>query len=321
MSYDELWQHAQRIEELALRSALDDQGIALVDGVYISVQDRNPVPADVVAFIRQDFEGLARMFEPFLDLPDPATLDAMHAELSNAYRALASAPLGFTEPVHGQEVRANAEMGKMETVKQTMFEWQGFAAKHFYAQFVEPWDAVTANQFGLVATLAGAIAAEKALWQECRNNVDELAHRAIEAFESMGGGNGVAYQVLLLTVASSVFSVAATMATGGGGVLAFTVAGATAQVTATAADKFSKEEPPKVLFDAPTPRTLVDQIEQALYRLMFVVLQKEQEIADAMTTMGATVTAYRADFVSPRPALADQSRRTILTPQGLDYNA
>ncbi|MBG0561759.1 hypothetical protein [Actinoplanes aureus] len=44
MSYAELWQHAQRIEELALRAAFDEQGIVLVDGEYLSVKDRNPVP-------------------------------------------------------------------------------------------------------------------------------------------------------------------------------------------------------------------------------------------------------------------------------------
>jgi hypothetical protein len=185
---------------------------------------------------------------------------------------------------------------------------------------VEFWDAVTANQFGLVAALAGAIAAEKALWQECRNNVDELAHRAIEAFESMNGGDALDYQVLLLTVASSVFAVGAAYATGGGS-LAFTVAGATAQVAATAVDKFGTEEAPRVVFDARTTRALVGQVEQALYQLMYVALRKEQEIADSMTAKSATVAAHRERFVSPRPALADQTRRTILTPQGLDYNA
>ncbi|MBG0561758.1 hypothetical protein [Actinoplanes aureus] len=99
--------------------------------------------------------------------------------------------------------------------------------------------------------------------------MDELAHRAIEAFESMNGGDALDYQVLLLTVASSVFG----------------------------------------------------QVEQALCQLMYVALRKEQEIADAMTAMSATVAARRERFVSPRPALADQTRRTILTPQGLDYDA
>ncbi|MDI6099621.1 hypothetical protein QLQ12_13545 [Actinoplanes sp. NEAU-A12] len=74
MSYDDLWQHAVRIEELAMEMALDEKGFVLVDGQYVSMRDGNPVPAEIIAFVRSDFEGLAEMFAPFLNLPDPAAL-------------------------------------------------------------------------------------------------------------------------------------------------------------------------------------------------------------------------------------------------------
>lgn len=317
MTYQELRQHAQRIEELALKAALEDRGIALVNGQYIFVQDQNPVPPEIVSFAQEEFRGFANIFEPFLDLPDPAALEAMYADLHKATEALARGSNGLEDPVHGQHIAANLEMEKMGTVQEIVFDWKGPAAKHFYRQLVEPWDAITTNQFNLVAVLAGAIAAEGALWQECRQNVDDLAHRAIEAFETMGGDNRISLQVLLLTVAASVFSIGTVYATGGSSILTLAMAGASAQVAATSVDKFAKEETPKVLFDATTPAALAEQIKQALYQLMYVVLRKEQEIADAMTTASAFVAAKQPEHVFPRPLLADQTRGTVLGSQGL----
>lgn len=317
MSYVELRAHAQRIEELAMKAALDDRGIALVDGQYISLQDRNPVPPELVTFAQEEFQGLAKVFEPFLDLPDPAALDAMYNDLHKVVEALASGTSGSDDPVHGERIAANLEMTKIGMVQQVTLAWTGGAAKQFYTQIAEPWDAITTNQFNLVAVLTGAIAAEKALWQECRQNVDDLAHLAIEAFEGLDGDNQVAFEVLLLTVAASVFSIGTMYATGGTALVSLAMAGATAQVAATAVDKFSKEETPRVVFDAQTPAALAEQVRQALYQLMYIVIRKEQEIADAMTTTSAFVAAKQPEHVFPRPLLADQTRGSVLSEQGL----
>jgi hypothetical protein len=317
MSYDELRLHAQRIEELAKKAALDDRGITLVNGQYVFLQSYNPVPAEIVSFAQEEFQGLAEVFEPFLDLPDPAALDAMYNDLHKVVEALASGATGLNDPVHGEHIAANLEMTKMEMVQDVAFAWTGRAAKQFYTQIAAPWDAVTVNQFNLVAVLAGAIAAEKALWQECRQNVDELAHRAIEAFEALDGDNQIDFEVLLLTVAASVFSIGTVYATGGTSILSLAMAGATAQVAATAVDKFSKEETPRVLFDAQTPVALAEQVKQALYQLMYIACRKEQEIADAMTTTSAFVASKQPEHIFPRPLLADQTRGSVLGQQGL----
>src|ERR1044071_8610924 len=123
MSYDELRLHAQRIEELAKKAALDDRGITLADGQYVFLQNHNPVPAEIVAFAQEEFQGLAKVFEPFFDLPDPAALDTMYNDLHKVVEALSSGTQGSSDPVHGEHIAANLEMTKMEMVQNVAFAW------------------------------------------------------------------------------------------------------------------------------------------------------------------------------------------------------
>ena len=136
MSYEDLWEHALQIEDLAMKMALDEQGFVIVDGQYISMQNHDPVPADVIAHLRADYEGLAEAFAPFLNLPDPAVLDAMHVDLRTATEGLSTGSGSF-DPSRGVIMPPNDRMAGMSTVGQTVFEWQGFAARQFETTYVE----------------------------------------------------------------------------------------------------------------------------------------------------------------------------------------
>lgn len=320
MSYAELRQHAQRIEELAFETSLKLLRVEQrQDGSYAAELDGAPISDGFVELIREQHSGIAAMFDPFLDLPDPAALGRMHEELLEAAQSLARFPYGSMDPIHGLNFPANGEMNKIGMVSDALFEWHGFGAEHFKAQFLEPFPDVATNQFSLVSTLMGAIKAEQVLWEECRKNLDELAHAAIESFESMGD-HGAAAQVVLLSLVASIFSVGAAVTTGGTS-LVFTGVGAVAQVAGTVKDKMEVEDAPTLQFDAKTPHELREQLMAGLYGVAYQVLRKEQQIADAMMAMSETVAAMRSSFVSPRPALADQSRKSILTSQGLGFNA
>ncbi|GIE79602.1 hypothetical protein Aph02nite_55520 [Actinoplanes philippinensis] len=150
-----------------------------------------------------------------------------------------------TDPVHGRIVRVSPEMNKMERVSQAMETWQGNAAELFKDTGVEPWPAVTANQFSILSIMAGAIAAEKALWDECRRNVDDIAHHPIDALETVNECTSNE-QTFYLTVVASVFAVGAAAASlsagGAGAALALTFAGS----TAAAAGDVPKEDPPEM---------------------------------------------------------------------------
>ncbi len=316
MSYSELRQHAVRIEELAFQRTLDQWAIAaLEDGRFVAKSDMASIPAEVIADIRDQCAGISDIFEPFLNLPNPAALNTMHQNLIEATALLATAAKSV-DPIQGSIYRANPNMTRISTIEEALTDWHGYAGLEFKRSLQIQWPAVAQNQFSLLSVLAGAISAERALWEECQNSVDRIAHHVIEALERMGRDTSVDGEVILLTVASSVFAVGAAL-TGGASAVTLTAAGAATQVAATVVDKSAPEPDDEVHFDAVSPLALVEQLKQALFKLQFVVLRKEQQIADALTGSSETVTAFRSEFVSPRPALADQTARTITTDQGL----
>lgn len=312
MSYEELPQHAARIQQLAIQESLKQKGWTDIGhGELRAPTDVGDQGAkDIVAHAQQQFSGTAGMFTPFMTMPDPGGFDPMLSDLGLAINAL-SAGEGTTDPVSKLKVTANPAMEGMTTVSKNIQDWRGAAATAFKQNFVEPFPAITANQFALVATLNGAIEAEKALWDECRKNVDDVAHKAIKALEIMDECSPDE-QVCLLTVASSVFAVAAVLTTGGAAI-ALTVAGAAAQAWSGT----PRDDPPKVAFDGQTPQDILKQVQDALNTLAEVTNAKEKLIADAMTSSAATLAANKSRFVSPRPALADATASTVTGPTGL----
>lgn len=316
MSYPQLRQHALLIEELAFQRTLDQLGIARLPGDrFVDKITMSPVFPDVVASVRDQCAGISDIFEPFLNLPNPAALAHMHDLLIEAASLLATESKSV-DPVQSLKFPANAEMARTQMVNEAMSNWTGFAGEEFKRRFLWKWPVVAVNQFTLVSVLAGAIAAERSLWEKCQKNVDEIAHHVIGALESMGRDTSVDGEVILLTVASSVFAVSAAL-TAGTTAVALTAVSAAAQVAGTVVDKSAGEPDAEVRFDAVSPLALVDQLKQALYKLQFIVLSKEQQIADALVGSAATVGALRSSFVSPRPMLADQTTGTIMTDRGL----
>ncbi len=312
MSYEELPQHAARIQQLAIQESLKQKGwIDIGHGQLRAPTDVGEQGAkDIVAHTEQQFSGTAGMFTPFLSLPDPGQFDPMLEYLRVAMNTLSSGQ-GSQDPVNKTVVTANPAMEGMTTVGKNIQDWRGAAAAAFKQNFVEPFPAITANQFALVATLKGAMEAEKALWDECRKNVDDIAHKAIKALAVMDECSPDE-QVCLLTVASSVFAVAAVLTTGGAAI-ALTVAGAAAQ----AASGAPRDDPPKVQFDGQTPQDILKQVQDGLNTLADVTNRKEKQVADAMTASASTLAANKSRFVSPRPALADATASTVTGPNGL----
>jgi hypothetical protein len=312
VSYERLAEHAARIEQLAVHESLKQQGWTdpghgeLRAPTGVDVQDGK----EMVARTEQRFAGVAGMFTPFLALPDPAGFTPMLGDLGSAMSLLSIGP-GGADPVTGTVVPANPALEGMTTVGRTVQDWRGAGAAAFEQQFVEPFRAITANQFALVATLNGAIEAERALWADCRRNVDDLAHQAIKALEIIDEC-GPVVRVCPLTVASSVCVVRA-MLTTGGAPIALTVAGAAGPVDSGV----PRDDPPEVEFDGQTAAAVVEQVRDGLNRLAALTNATERVVADALASSAATLAANRSRFVAPAPALARATAATVTGPSGL----
>lgn len=308
MSYGELAQHAAHIEQLAVQQALKQHG--WTDAGQGRLQPPSGYDDEgarsLLALFESRFAGVGEMFTPFLNLPDPAGFHGLTAHLADALKKLCSGPVKV-DATNKLDVTSNPNLLVMTKVGSSVTDWRGDAAQAFYRNFVEPFPAITANQFGLVATLKAAIDGERALWEACRADVDDIAHKAIGALDVMGECSADE-QVCLLTVATSIFAVAAEFATGGWAI-ALSVAGAATQAWSGA----PRAEPPEVRFDGQTPEAIVAQVQAALNKLAEETNAAERRIADALTASAGILAGNRSRFVSRRPALAGATAATITT--------
>ncbi|MEO3743485.1 hypothetical protein [Plantactinospora sp. B5E13] len=163
MSYEQLAQHAAEIERTAIVKSMERRGFTQdSQGVWQAGSDveRARVAGELTV---SRFQGVSDMFTPFLNMPDPARFDPLLTHLGETLKILSS---GNTEadPVYRAGVAANDDLLGMNTVGKALQDWRGSAAAAFRQNFVEPFPAVTTNQFALVATLRGAVDAEQAMW-------------------------------------------------------------------------------------------------------------------------------------------------------------
>jgi hypothetical protein len=315
MSYEQLAQHAADIERSAVEESLKQRGFMQdPSGNWRDGSSDEKSVQGAVDVTVSRYQGVAEMFTPFLGMPDPGKFNPMIDYLSKAMSTLASGEKG-NDPVYKLDVTANTDLEGMTTVSKAVQDWRGSAATAFRQNFVEPFPAITTNQFALVATLKGAIDAEQALWKAARTSVDDIAHKAQAALDVMNDCSPKD-QTALLTVASSVFAVAAVVTTGGAAI-ALTVAGATAQ----AVGGIPREDPEKVEFSGKTPDAIISQVQGALNKLKAQIDTKERDIANAMSTSSSYLASNRATFVSARPSLADANAKTITGPTGLGESA
>ncbi|MEU4618944.1 hypothetical protein AB0G04_03035 [Actinoplanes sp. NPDC023801] len=318
MSYLELAEHSVKFEELAIHASLRAQGFNKSGGTWHPPLGAEDAADLIVASTYRRYTGVAQMFTPFFGLPGPNDLQETYLRLESAQAKLSTGGDGYVDPASQRLIGADPVMNGMSAVEAAMQDWRGVAAEQFKGKFLKPWPAVTANQFTLLAVLAGAIKAEIALWTEARRNVDEIAHLALTALQSTGGIGDPKMEVFALTVAASVFSVgaAAIATTAAATSLTLTVAGAAAQ----AAGAVPREDAPKVAIDGGTAQGIVDQTLNALNALAFEIHQKETEIAYGLAMGLVVVTSHKDLFTAVRPWLADQTSTTITTDSGLGEN-
>jgi hypothetical protein len=317
MSYLELAEHSLTFEELAIDASLHAQGFRKSGRGWDPPFGTEDGADLIVAAAHRRYSGIAQMFTPFFGLPDPNDLRDLHLKLRQAQGKLSTGKGGLMDPTTGEMIIEDHVMNGMAAVGAALQDWRGVAAEEFKSKFLKPWPAFTANQFTLLAVLAGAVKAEIALWTEARKNVDEIAHLAITAMQGTGKVDPK-MQVFALTVAASVFSVgaAAIATTAAGASLTLTVAGAAAQ----AAGAVPREDAPKLAIDGGTAHEVVDQTQNALNALALEINAKETEIAYGLAMSLLVVVSNKDMFTAPRPWLADHTATSVTTDRGLGEN-
>ena len=306
LSYEQLMQHAQEIRQKAIQKAIEHLGGRRNSRSYMS--EKGPE-------IERAFAGIPGLFQPFADMPAPASFDPMITEMRQTLGVLSSGQ-ELKDPIDGTIYPANIVLDKLSGSESYIENWTGRAAMAFKSGFVDPFPSIVHNQFIIAAVLKSAMEANKEMWQKTREDIDQIAHKTIEALDRMDDC-GKNEWTITFTVVASVAAVAAVPVTAGGSLaLAITAIGAASQVAAAV----GPEDPPSNPFSGESPESVIDQMRQAIRNLTRHVDNVEQRIAGSLQKTHELVSANRPSFVSRRPALADATARSIRSPEEMGYS-
>ena len=305
MSYEQLFEHAVQLERSAVIMDMRQRGFD-----YDKGENRFTDATFDEATIRQTadltaarFAGVTDLFTPFMGMPDP---QAFRALLDTVAKAAMKLNLGQASLPHdSKDVFTNPELDKIDDVKDRVQDWTGDAGRHFRDEFLSPLPAITSNQFALVMALRGGIEAEAAMWREARKNVDEVAHQAQASLDAMLDCNPKSV-TFALTVVGSIFSIGASVASGGLAV-GLTIVG---QAAATGA-AVPMAEPEKVQFGGRNVSEIINGVQSALGKLKQQIITAESVIRDAMTNAMSVMSRNQDKIIAPRPRLADATATTV----------
>lgn len=155
MSYQELWRHVEDIRQIADEKDGDPH---LIGDVCAALRqyERVPNPAELAETVR-GLEYAPRA----LFAPEPR---------GNPFFPPGTAPFGY-----------NPVLREMDSVRDHFAGWTGEGAQAFQREVLDVFPIVARNQFVMAAIIVAILDAERALWEQVRINIDQLAERAVAA--------------------------------------------------------------------------------------------------------------------------------------------
>jgi hypothetical protein len=314
VGYEELMSKAEDIRVKAIDEAILDLGGRRNSGSYM--QTKRPE-------IEAMFADVPSQFQPFTQMPDPASFDAPIDELKAALNKLSSGQ-DTTDPIstNGRIYAANPIMNKMGGAESDVEGWSGTAAQQFRTGYIVPFPSIVHNQFILVAALKSALEAQKAMWQAARENIWTIAENTYKRLEHMDDC-GKNEWTMTFTVVASICAVAAVPLTGGASLavagLAVTAIGATAQVVAAVDIK----EAPKTDITGEAADQVINSMRQAIQKQVDKIVETETRIRDSLSALNDMVFQKQSDpnpdrnvFFTKRPPLADATPGNIRNNMG-----
>jgi hypothetical protein len=302
MSFEELMAHAQDLQYLAAKHAIDhreeepEYARNGVDGYYAQV--------------------IPPLFEPYSKIQDPKVYDPLIGDLRTVMAGLSNGQAN-TDALNSNEVYpANPTLAKITTAGDMMKGWTGEAGMAFKAKFLDPFPMYSRNQYILTAVLKAGLDAHKAMWTSARHDIDMIAEGTIHAFDNAGCTNKNDWNVGF-TILSSLAAVTA----------AFLPVAGTAALTATiiaAASQTAAVLPPDIP-DAPkdaggtgegvTALQIINTMKDGIGKLTSVIQKTEAKITAGLTTLTGGVNPTL--FEAPRPAIADTPPGSVTGDKGL----
>ncbi|MBV1851620.1 hypothetical protein [Catellatospora tritici] len=309
MSFEQLMQHATDIGNKAFKEGL---------GELMATQSPSLVAQEQPKLIERCYGEVPRLFQPFSQIPDPASYTPAIETLK---RALAKLSTGqdTRDPIstNGANYYANPVLDKISGSESYIESWTGKAAMEFKTNFIDPFPSVARNQFILVSALKAALEAEQAMWAAARKDIDQIAENTLKALDAMDDCTSKEWAVTF-TAAAAITGILLTIPTfGGSAALAITIStvGAAAWVAAAL-----PPSPPELTISGDETNAVLDSMHTAVNKASEVISETEQRIAKALENILDAVHGHRDYFVAPRPALVGATRQNIMNPEYMGYS-
>jgi hypothetical protein len=314
MGFENLMQRAEQIRSKAIAQARIEAGIRKSPWESISQQRAR---MDEIVAVANTIPG---SFQPFTRLPDPASFDDGINQLKAALSIL-SGGQDTADPIsnNGRVYPANRTLLKIHGVDADVQGWSGRAAQAFRTNFLEPFPAITHNQFLLVSALKSALEAEQAMWKAARQDISNLADATYNRMDTLHDCDTNAAAVVLTVVASICAVVAAPLSGGTSlgmivGITAITAAGA---VSSAAVDIMGLQPAPKTQITGENVIAVVASMNRNIELLTSKINETERRIQEALANLISQIVqsqssnSNRSAFCVRRPALAGANRGNV----------
>jgi hypothetical protein len=244
-------------------------------------------------------------------MPDPAAYQPMIEDLATVLKGLSSGD-NNGDPIDVKDTYlANPAMTKITTAGEYLDDWTGQAAMAFKQNFLDPFPALSRNQFILIAVLKAGLEAHQAMWESARTDIENVANTTIDALDNTGGWSDKNQWNFTFTVLASVAAVASVP-------LAAATEGLTAPLTVTAigaAAQVAATTPPPELPDKNSGETAIqitNSMKTAMDKIVSDIHATESKIASALTAMNQMVSANKT-YMAHRATAGSPSRQWTCT--------
>lgn len=249
--------------------------------------------------------AIRTLFEPYLDLPDPAdfteeetTLSAPLGKLSAGHFVNSGTPsdssavddpadgAGGQENLTGHWVDNNPAIERLGLARDEIFDWHGPAADSFRRSFLNPIPEATERQFWTVVMMQRAVRQEGELWRSARSDIAQVADAAFKAMAECGR-SGSGHEGLALAIFGTLTTVVSAMVPPAALALSLT-ASATGILSALSEDSHS--------VSGSSPDQVYESLVKEVQTINDAVAQGEGHIADVMTALTNEMRNNRGEF-------------------------
>lgn len=307
MSYDNLAQEAKDIE----KNAADAECQQMVQMASSGGDGGGAAAAVDYDKIKEKYDGkVSPYFEPFIEIPDPSWFDEPINAVKSAMRDLSHGQM--TDPIDHEPFFANEKLSHIKTARGSLEDWTGAAADGFKTKFLDPFDDLSTNQFIALAVMKGALEAHKAVCKSAQDDIDKIAHSALDALDNLGSCSKDDWN-FAFSVAIAVAAIGAIPFTAGASAAGVAVVGAAGAVGAAGVAGTSATADG----GGGSAEAIVNSMKSDIDKLAKEVRETEAKIAKAMKGIQDEIHKDQHAFVSARPALAGMHDKELTGDSGL----